>query len=248
MTELFVGRATERAAFRSALRGARDVPPVPYLHAKAGAGKSAQLRQYGDAAARAGRTVLKVDGSRFATPKVLSAAMGNIGGLPDPVLLVDDVDRSEGLAPWLRGCLLPSLSEDAIVVPAGPGPPDRPRLPIPDGPASPARTGSRLWRRASRSCFSTASTCRDRRRPSSWPSRRDTLSLCASPRPTRWPGTAPAAGTAGAWIPTRSTTSFLVGSLAGEVTRVSHHRALAVGAAVGVVTEGLLRAQPAARL
>lgn len=243
MTEPFVGRATERAVFRSALRGARDVPPVQYLHAMAGAGKSALLRQYGHDAARAGRTVVEVDGSRFATPKALSAAVGNIDGLPDPVLLVDDVDRCEGLEPWLRGCLLPSLSEDAIVVLAGR------RAPEPAWTADPGWAGlARTYRLPPLEEYESVRLLDGLHVPrpaqavlvafaAGHPLALRVAAADASARPQ------PTAGTAGAWTPTRSTTSFLVGRLAGEVTTVSHRKALAVAAAAGVVTEGLLRAE-----
>ncbi|GGS53364.1 hypothetical protein GCM10010238_48490 [Streptomyces griseoviridis] len=237
----FVGRATERAVFHSALSGDREAPAVQYLHAMTGAGKSALLRQFALDAARAGRTVREADGSRFAAPRALSAALGDIEDLTGPVLLVDQVDRCEGLEPWLRECLLPSLSEDAVVVLAGRRRPD------------PAWTADPGWARHAR-------THRLARLADGEADRLlDGLGL---PRPLRVPVKAfaaghplalrvaaadalarpvPSADATGTWTPAPSTTSFLFGRLVGPAPTALRRRTLAVAAAAGVVTEGCLR-------
>ncbi|WP_217242474.1 ATP-binding protein [Streptomyces sp. AC555_RSS877] len=237
----FIGRVTERAVFRSALRGDRETPAVQYLHAMAGAGKSALLRRFALDAARAGRTVREADGSRFAGPRALSAALGDIEALTGPVLLVDQVDRCESLEPWLRECFLPSLSEDAVVVLAGRRRPD------------PAWTADPGWARHARThrlaCLADHEADRlldGLRVP--WPLRTPVKAFAAG-HPLALRAAAadalarplPSAGT-GTWSPAPSTTSFLFGRLVGPAPTALHRTTLAVAAAARVVTEGRLRA------
>ncbi|MBT2413287.1 ATP-binding protein [Streptomyces sp. ISL-12] len=241
---LFVGRTEERAVFRSALRGEREAPAVLYLHGMTGSGKSALLRRFARDAAGAGRTVLEADGGRFAAPRALTAALGNIEDLTGPVLLVDEVDRCEGLAPWLREGILPALSEDAIVVLVGR------RSPEPAWTADPGWARHARTRRLTRLADDEADRLLDSLlvpRPlrtavkafaAGHPLALRAAAADALTRPVPVAGT----GTGTAWSPAPSTTSFLFGRLVGPAPTALQRRTLAVAAAARVVTEGHLRA------
>lgn len=63
----FVGRATERAVFRSALAGEDRAFSVLYLHGPGGVGKSTLLRRLSDDAREAGRFVVEIDARTVGT-------------------------------------------------------------------------------------------------------------------------------------------------------------------------------------
>ncbi|MEU7467529.1 hypothetical protein AB0A94_03010 [Streptomyces sp. NPDC044984] len=238
----FVGRTAERAVFRSALRGEREAPAVQYLHAMSGVGKSALLRRFALDAAGAGRPVFEADGSRVAAPRALAAALGNIADLTGPVLFVDEVDRCEGLEAWLRECLLPSLSQEAIVVLAGR------RCPEPDWTADPGWARHARTHRLSRLGEDEADRLLDSLlvpRPlhtavkSFAAGHPLALRAAAADARTR----AVPAGAEEEWSPAPATTSFLFGRLVGPAPTALQRRTLAIAAAARTVTEGHLRAE-----
>ncbi|CAM5282749.1 hypothetical protein SALBM135S_08672 [Streptomyces alboniger] len=121
----FVGRAVERAAFTAALRGERDAAPVLYLHGMAGTGKTALLHRFAREAGPTGRTLVRVNGACLRpSPRAFVHALQDAAGTPDPVILVDDVDRCAGLEEWLRESFLPELPHRAVTVLAGRRAPD----------------------------------------------------------------------------------------------------------------------------
>lgn len=121
----FVGRAAERALFRSALAGDSCGLPVLYLHGPGGIGKSALLRWFARAALEAGRLVVEVDGRTVpATPAGFEQATGRAIGEPGSVLLVDAFENCQGLEHWLWEHFLPRLPQGAVAVVAGRAAPD----------------------------------------------------------------------------------------------------------------------------
>jgi hypothetical protein len=113
----FVGRAAERAVFRSAL--APDTAPfsVLYVHGPGGIGKSALLERFADDAQQAGREVVRVDGRMVGpSPEAFEAAAPGASGISGIVLLVDAFDHCDSLGEWFRRVFLPCLREDAVVV------------------------------------------------------------------------------------------------------------------------------------
>jgi ABC-type transport system involved in cytochrome c biogenesis ATPase subunit len=76
-----VGRADERALFRSAL--AADTAPfsVLYVHGPGGIGKSSLLQRFADDARQAGREVVRVDGRMVGpSPDAFEAAARGAAG------------------------------------------------------------------------------------------------------------------------------------------------------------------------
>ncbi|MFD3590409.1 AAA family ATPase [Streptomyces sp. NPDC058683] len=121
----FVGRATERALFRTALECGEDAFSVLYLHGPGGIGKTTLLRRLGDDARAAGRAVVQVDGRTLeATPAGFSAEAAGALDTDGVVLLIDTFEQCQGLEAWLRTQFLPRLPFDAVVVLAGRLPPD----------------------------------------------------------------------------------------------------------------------------
>lgn len=121
----FVGRAAERALFRSALAGDSAGVPVLYLHGPGGIGKSALLKWFAGAARAAGRLVVEVDGRTVpATPEDFEQATGRAIGEPGSVLLVDAFETCQGLEHWLWEHFLPRLPQGAVAVVAGRTAPD----------------------------------------------------------------------------------------------------------------------------
>ncbi|MEV4899637.1 ATP-binding protein, partial [Nonomuraea sp. NPDC055795] len=106
----FAGREEELAVFTTALYGGGT--SVLYVHGPGGIGKTALLRRFAREAEAAGRPVSMVDGHM----PVLREA--------DAVLLVDNVERVQGLEERLRERYLPRMPTGALVVIAGRNPPD----------------------------------------------------------------------------------------------------------------------------
>lgn len=93
-----------------------------FLHGPGGVGKTALLGMFADAAADAGRTVLRLDARSLEPSPVgfLDAVGERAAG---QVLLLDTYEQLVPLDDWLRASYLPSLPADAVVVIAGRNPP-----------------------------------------------------------------------------------------------------------------------------
>ncbi|MEU8866473.1 ATP-binding protein [Streptomyces umbrinus] len=121
----FVGRAAERALFRSALAGDPHGSPVLYLHGPGGIGKSTLLRRFALEAREVGRLVVEIDGRTVpATPDDFERAAGKAIGEPASVLLVDAFEHCQGLEHWLWEHFLPRLPLGTLAVVAGRSAPD----------------------------------------------------------------------------------------------------------------------------
>lgn len=136
----FVGRSAEIELFRAALDDATTPPfSVLHVHGPGGVGKTSLLQTLGVVAARAGATVVRLDGHDLEPSPVsvldalgetlaIPAGDGPIG-LPDGggrlVLLVDAYEQMMPLDHWLRARLIPRLPASAIVVVAGRDAPNR---------------------------------------------------------------------------------------------------------------------------
>ncbi|MFE9438859.1 ATP-binding protein [Streptomyces sp. NPDC006602] len=121
----FVGRAAERALFRSALDEDPGSSPVLYLQGPSGIGKSTLLRRFALEAREAGRLVVEVDGRTVpATPEDFEHAAEKATAEPGSVLLVDTFEHCQGLEHWLWEHFLPRLPLGSVVVVAGRAAPD----------------------------------------------------------------------------------------------------------------------------
>jgi hypothetical protein len=134
----FVGRAAERALFRSALTAAELPFLVLYVHGPGGIGKTALLREFATLAQEAGADVYHLD-ARNVEPvpesflhalrlalhlDVSEALAGAWSARPSRhVLLLDTVELLAPLDGWLREVFLPELPENVLVVLAGRNPP-----------------------------------------------------------------------------------------------------------------------------
>lgn len=129
-----VGRDTELALVRELLADDQDVVAL-FLHGPGGVGKSSLLVAIADVAAEHGREVVQVDGSDLeVSPGGLLDAIRDVLGAPPgqgwgdivtsrTVLLIDTFEALSGLEDWLRGSLLPSFPDGALLVAAGRAPP-----------------------------------------------------------------------------------------------------------------------------
>jgi hypothetical protein len=121
----FVGRATERALFRSALDGDDEAFAVLYLHGLGGVGKTTLLRQLSDDAREAGRVVIHVDARMISpTPPAFEEEAAAALDTDGVVLMIDTFEQCQALEGWLRTRFLPRLPYNALVVIAGRLPPD----------------------------------------------------------------------------------------------------------------------------
>jgi hypothetical protein len=117
----FVGRTRERTLFEEALAADRLPFHVLYLHGPGGVGKTTLLREFQNLADEAGVPVARLDARNLeATPEAVARAVEQ-AGLPDAraVLLIDTFEVLHALDDWLREELLPTVSEEWIVVLAG---------------------------------------------------------------------------------------------------------------------------------
>ncbi|WP_161605983.1 AAA family ATPase [Microlunatus speluncae] len=129
----FVGRTAEVELFESALAVPAESFSVLFVYGPGGIGKSSLLDAYADAAIRAGRQPLRLDGYAVSppTPDGLRAALADaLGGSPDGfaerlgdgsdwVLLIDTFELLAPLETWLRSRFLPQLPADLLIVVAG---------------------------------------------------------------------------------------------------------------------------------
>lgn len=115
----FVGRRTELALLDELF--VEDPPAsVVLVHGPGGIGKSTLLREVARRGARRGWTPRLVDGRDLPpVPDALEDALGAVREEQRPLLLFDSYERLAALGGYLRGRLLPSLPEEAIVVVAG---------------------------------------------------------------------------------------------------------------------------------
>lgn len=99
---------------------------VVLLHGPGGIGKSTLLREVARRGEQHGWRATLVDGRELhSTPEAIEAALGPVRDEPRPLLLFDSYERMSAMDGYLRGGLLPSLPERAIVVLAGRGRPGR---------------------------------------------------------------------------------------------------------------------------
>lgn len=238
----FVGRAAEREAFRAALAGEAEAPPVLFVHGPGGIGKSALLHRLSLDATAAGRTVVRVDGAR--TPADADGrrdVFREVLDAPAPVLLVDSLERCTGLEEWLRDGFLPDVPRDAVVVMASRTPP-QPGWTTDPGWATCART----MRLPALNAEEAATVLRDQDVP---PPLRAPVREFAGGHPLALSLVAAAARTGGeAWWSldggvSRRLTAVLYHRLVGGLPTEQHRRALRVAALAGTVTEELLRAE-----
>lgn len=130
----FVGRATERALFQSAL----DAPELPflvlYVFGPGGVGKSSLLNEFATLAEQMGAAVARLDARNLEpSPDTFLAALHLVLGIgPETalpaalaaqsgrrVILIDTYELLAPLDNWLRDVFLPQLPGDILVVLAG---------------------------------------------------------------------------------------------------------------------------------
>ncbi|KIF73401.1 hypothetical protein QR77_04300 [Streptomyces sp. 150FB] len=235
----FVGRADERALFRSALDGGPDACVVLFLHGPGGIGKSALLRRLADDALAAGRPVVRVDGrtvgpsaDRFADEARTATTTSGA------VLFIDAFERSEDIEDWLREDFLPRLPADALVVVGGRNPPGTAWRTDLDWADSLRVVALRNLPPADAEALLDA-----RGVPAG---SRDPLLDFAGGHPLALSLAAEvtvqdAGGTSG-WTPDRNVVGTLLSQLVGAVPSAAHRHALEVCAHAYTTTEELLRA------
>lgn len=231
----FVGREEELAIFNAALRGGDR--SVLYVHGPGGIGKSALLRRFAHAAAVAGRPVSLVDG-RVLEPSPAASGSGLVPGDADAVLLVDDVERVQGVEGWLRERFLPRLPVGVLVVIAGRNPPD-PRWRADPGWAEALEVLPLRELRAddARALIDSCGVPAESREP--------LLAFAVGHPLALLLGAAVAVKDGGAgrrWTPDQDMVGALLDQLVGEPPSEAHRRALEVCAHAYATTEDLLRA------
>ena len=115
----FVGRTRELEVLESLLV---DDPPASLVlvHGPGGIGKSTLLREVSRRAAERGWTPFVIEGRDLGpVADAVEDALAGARSVERPLLLFDSYERMTGLGGYLRGELLPSLPERAIVVIAG---------------------------------------------------------------------------------------------------------------------------------
>ncbi len=118
----FVGRVEELTRFRAALD--RVSSTLLWVFGPGGIGKSALLGVFADEATTSGREVVLADlrssdSPRATVDEALGTWVERTGSQEGPVVLVDGLDRSDGLDRWLRDDWFGRLPSGTIVVIAG---------------------------------------------------------------------------------------------------------------------------------
>lgn len=115
----FVGRERELAFFDSLF--VEDPPAqVVLVHGPGGIGKSTLLREVARRGTRRGYTTRLVEGRDLApVPGEIESALGDVTDAAQPLIMFDTYERMQAADGWLRGRLLPSLPERAVVVLSG---------------------------------------------------------------------------------------------------------------------------------
>ncbi|MFC4006505.1 ATP-binding protein [Nonomuraea purpurea] len=224
----FVGREEELAVFNAALYGGGC--SVVYVHGPGGIGKSALLRRFAHEAAAAGRPVSMVDGrmvdGRMVEPSPAEAEL---------VLLVDDVDRIQGLEEWLRERFLPRVPMGALVVIAGRNPPDRRWQADPGWAGALEVLPLRDLRAAdARALMDSSGVPAESREPLLAFSGGHPLALLL--------GAALAVKDGRRWTPNQDVVATLLDQLVGELPSAAHRHALEICTHAYRTTEDLLRA------
>ncbi|MDO8184844.1 ATP-binding protein [Conexibacter sp. JD483] len=115
----FVGRSSELAFLERCLGGDGDASVV-LIHGPGGIGKSTLLRELARRAGADGRRAHFVEGRELApAPRALDAALAAAREETAPLVLIDTYERMTALDGYLRGTVVPSLPERALVVIAG---------------------------------------------------------------------------------------------------------------------------------
>lgn len=231
----FVGRKEELAAFDEALGGGG----VLFVHGPGGIGKSALLRCFAQRAEEAGRPVTALDGRLLdSSPSAVLAATGAVLADERAVLLIDAVERLDGLAGWFRERFLPTLPVGALVVVAGRTPPDLTWL------ADPGWAGLVRVIELGELEPMDADALLDARGVAG--GLRDPLLAFAGGHPLALSlaaATACGHGPAGSrWTPSQDVVAALLDQIVGEPPSPAHRRALEVCAHTYRTTEDLLRA------
>ncbi len=115
----FVGRNSELAFLGRCLDGESEASVV-LIHGPGGIGKSTLLRELARRAGAGGRRAHFVEGRELApAPRALDAALAAAREEAEPLVLIDTYERMTALDGYLRGTVVPSLPERALVVIAG---------------------------------------------------------------------------------------------------------------------------------
>lgn len=115
----FVGRGSELAFLERCLDGESDASVV-LIHGPGGIGKSTLLRELARRAGAGGRRAHFVEGRELPpAPRALDAALAAAREEAEPLVLIDTYERMTALDGYLRGTVVPSLPERALVVIAG---------------------------------------------------------------------------------------------------------------------------------
>jgi AAA ATPase domain len=121
----FVGRDAELAFLERCLDGEAGASVV-LIHGPGGIGKSTLLRELARRAGARGRRAHFVEGRELApAPRALDAALALAREELEPLVLIDTYEQMTALDGHLRGTVVPSLPERALVVIAGREPPSR---------------------------------------------------------------------------------------------------------------------------
>ncbi|GII61071.1 hypothetical protein Skr01_11560 [Sphaerisporangium krabiense] len=228
----FVGREEELAVFGAALRG--DGRGVLYVHGPGGIGKSALLRRFAHEAAVAGRPATLVDGSTLEPSPAASEAEPVLRDA-DAVLLIDGVERIQGLEGWLRERFLPRAPMGALVVIAGRNPPDL-RWRADPGWAGTLEVLPLRGLRAgdARALLDFSGVPAESCAP--------LLAFAGGHPLALLLGAAVAAKDGGRWSPSQDMVATLLDQLVGEPPTAAHRHALEICAHAYATTEDLLRA------
>jgi hypothetical protein len=120
----FLGRAHEVELFERALRG-DEAASLLFVHAPAGIGKSALLREASRRAEMHGYLPVWLEGRELApAPEALDAVVADVAEIDRLFLVLDSYERISGMGGYLRRAVLPLLSEQAIVAIGSRQPPE----------------------------------------------------------------------------------------------------------------------------
>jgi hypothetical protein len=133
----FVGRASEVELFRLTLESSDPLFSVLYVQGPGGIGKTTLLDAFGESAAQAGASVVRLDGRDISpSPSAVLEGLGGVLEVPDGdgaivgppgtsrvVVLLDSYERLTLIDGWFRRRLLTRLPDTCVTVIAGRDPP-----------------------------------------------------------------------------------------------------------------------------